>query len=89
MLPTIPKSLWRKSSQWVALARPHAMRAVEDTIIRKSIKKHCVYGYDKYLRRWVNICSRDPASCLWHSKIQQSLHCAAAGVLLAGDTVVV
>lgn len=52
MLPTIPKSLWRKSSQWVALTRPHALHAVQDTRINKVIRKHCVYGYDSYLRRW-------------------------------------
>lgn len=51
MLPTIPKSLWRKSSQWAALNREHALQAVKDTVINNVIKKHCVYGYDSYLKR--------------------------------------
>ena len=51
MLPTVPEALWRKSSQWVALTRAHAMRAVEDAAINRAIRKHCTYGYDAYLRR--------------------------------------
>ena len=51
MLPTVPEALWRKSSQWVALTRAHAMRAVEDTAINRAIRKHCTYGYDAHLRR--------------------------------------
>ncbi|CAK0758242.1 hypothetical protein CVIRNUC_002605 [Coccomyxa viridis] len=51
MLPTIPEALWRKSSQWVELTRPHAMRIAEDTAVDAVIKKHCTVGYDRKLRR--------------------------------------
>ena len=51
MLPALPEATWRKSSQWVALTRTHAMRTVEDTVINRVIRKHCTYGYDSYLRR--------------------------------------
>jgi hypothetical protein len=51
MQPTIPEGLWRKSSQWVTLSRKHALKAVEDNVVNGVIKKHCVYGYDSYLKR--------------------------------------
>lgn len=51
MLPLVPETLWRKTSQWVELTRPHAMRIVEDTVIDPVIKKHCTIGYDRKLKR--------------------------------------
>jgi hypothetical protein len=51
MLPAVPRAAWRKSAQWVALTRPHAMRAVEDTAVNAAIRRYCRYGYDSYLRR--------------------------------------
>ena len=51
MAPAIPEAVWRKSSQWVALTRPHAMRAVEDTTVNGAIQRHCRYGWDAHLRR--------------------------------------
>ena len=52
MEPAVPQAAWRKSAQWVALTRPHAMRAVEDTAVNLAIQRYCRYGYDSYLRRW-------------------------------------
>ncbi len=51
MLPTVPEVLWRKSSQWLELTRPHAMRIVEDTTVDPVMKKHCTIGYDRKLKR--------------------------------------
>ncbi len=51
MLPTVTENLWRKTSQWVELTRPHAMRIVEDTVIDPVMKKHCTIGYDRKLKR--------------------------------------
>ena len=51
MLPTIPETLWRKTSQWVELTRPHAMRIAEDTVVDAVIRQHCTVGYDRKLRR--------------------------------------
>ena len=51
MLPTVPEALWRKTSQWVELTRPHAMRIVEDTVVDPIMKKHCTIGYDRKLKR--------------------------------------
>ena len=61
MAPAVPESAWRKSSQWVALTRPHAMRAVEDAAVNGAIQRHCRYGYDSYLRRCAPACM----PCAW------------------------
>ena len=66
MLPAIPESLWRKSSQWVELTRPHAMRIVEDAVVDAVIKKHCTIGYDRKLKR----CGDQVAT----GRMQGSLH---------------
>ena len=55
MLPTVPEVLWRKTSQWVELTRPHAMRIVEDTVVDPVMKKHCTIGYDRKLKRCVPV----------------------------------
>ena len=71
MLPTIPEALWRKSSQWVELTRPHAMRIAEDAVVDGVIKKHCTVGYDRKLRRY----SRRPARHTCIACPAQSAHC--------------
>ena len=51
MLPTVPEALWRKSPQWVALNRKHALLAASDTVVNAVIRDHCSIGYDDLLGR--------------------------------------
>jgi len=44
MLPTVPEALWRKSPQWVALNRKHALLAASDTVVNAVIRDHCSIG---------------------------------------------
>ena len=41
MLPAVPVSLWRKSSQWVMLTRPHAELVAEDTLLFEVFNRTC------------------------------------------------
>ncbi len=59
MLPTVPEALWRKSPQWVALNRKHALLAASDTVVNAVIRDHCSIGYDDLLGR----CARALPAC--------------------------
>ncbi|KAI3849055.1 hypothetical protein MKX03_011498 [Papaver bracteatum] len=41
MSPNIPKSKWRKGSQWIALVRKHAKVIVNDDVVLPVFKRYC------------------------------------------------
>ena len=54
----VPPRLWRKSSQWVALARPLARVVAEDTAIAEIFRASCFEtDWDEELDRWAPLCT--------------------------------
>lgn len=46
---------WRKSSQWFALLRKHALLIVDDVDFEGKFKKYCRSAFDEDYNKWVKI----------------------------------